>query len=91
MATQKKSFIIYKRDKNKVEISGDPENVKWPIWFDMVSSLLRWLIPITILLILIPKENFLPILMKMKWIKNLFPFVILFVIVVDYAQILLSG
>ena len=36
MAAQKKGFITYKRDKNKVEISGDTKTVKWQygsIWY----------------------------------------------------------
>lgn len=89
MAAQKKGITTYKRDKNKVEISGDPENVKWQIWFDMVSNMLRWLFPVIILLIIVPKAFFIPILLK--WIKQLLPFLILFVVTADYAQISLSG
>ena len=59
MAVQKKGFKTYKRDKNKVEISGDTENVKWQIWFDMISIVLKWLIPSILLfvtvLVIVPK------------------------------------
>lgn len=90
MAAQKKGITIYKRDKNKVEISGHPENVKWLMWFDMISNTLRrWLFFVIMPLIIVSEETFLPILVK--WIKHLLPFLIFFVVVVDYAQIFLSG
>lgn len=89
MAAQKKGITTYKRDKNKVEISGDPENVKLQIWFDMVTNMLRWLIPLINLFLIVPKAFFIPILLK--WIKHVLPFLILFVVVVDYVQIFLSG
>jgi len=54
MAVQKKGFITYKRDKNKVESSGDTENVKWQIWFDLISSAFRWLISLIILFVIVP-------------------------------------
>ncbi|HET7117889.1 MAG TPA: hypothetical protein VFI29_15445 [Hanamia sp.] len=89
MAVQKKGFIIYKRDKNKVEISGDTENVKWPIWFDMISSVLKWLIPLILLfvmdLVTVPKENILPILLKC--IKHIASFLTLFVVVAGWTQV----
>jgi hypothetical protein len=89
MTAQKKGITTYKRDKSKVEISGDPENVKWPMWFDMISNTLRWLFLAIMLLIIVPRATFLPILVK--WIKHLLPFLILFMAVVDYGQIFLSG
>ena len=76
MAMQKKSNTTYKRDKRKVEISGDPENVKWPIWFDLIATKLLWLVLVIILLCILPKTDI------MKWVKQLLPFLTLFVVVV---------
>jgi|GEM_PF-7046734 len=93
MAVQKKGFITYKRDKNKVEISGDTENVKWPIWFDLISSVLKWLIPLILLFVMVPvivpKENIIPI--PLKCFKHLTLFLTLFVVVMGWAQIFLYG
>lgn len=64
MEAQKKGFITNKRDKNKVEISGDTGNEKWQIWFDLISSAFRWLIPLKILFVIVPvtvlRENIYP-------------------------------
>lgn len=87
MAMQKKAITIYERDKDKVKISG--EQVKWLILIDQISNVLRWLIPIIILLVVLPRASLIPILLK--WIKQQLPFMILFVAVADWAQILLSG
>lgn len=87
MAMQKKVITIYERDKDKVKISG--EQVKWLILIDQISNVLRWLIPIIILLVVLPKASLIPILLK--WLKQQIFFILLFVAVADWPQIFLSG
>ena len=87
MAMQKKAITIYERDKDKVKISG--EKIKWLILIDQIKTELRWMVPVLILVVILPKASLIPILFK--WIKQQLPFMILFVAVVDWAQILLSG
>jgi hypothetical protein len=89
MAPQKKGITTYERDKNKVKISGEPENVKWQIWFDLVANKLFWLLLVIILLVVLPKASFIPILLK--WIKQQLPFMTLFVVAVGWIQLFLSG
>ncbi len=89
MAIPKKGFTTYKRDKNKMDISGDPKDVRLPILIDQVNSVLRWLVPVIILLIVLPKASFIPILLK--WVKHQLPFMNLFVVLAGYAQLFFSG
>ncbi len=89
MAVQKKGITTYERDKNKVKISGDPENVKWPILIDQVNSVLRWLIPVVVLLVVLPKTSLLPIVIK--WVKQQMMLLVLFVVMVGWDHYLLSG
>lgn len=74
--SRNKSPFHYKRDKNKVEIDGSPSDVKWPMWFDLISTRL----PILIVLILVvswPKADL--VLLIWQYIKDkLFIGVILF-------------
>lgn len=82
--------MIYKRDKHGVEISGDPKDTKWPIWFDLVSSRLLWLVVFIILLIVVPNASFAPVLWQ--WAKKQFPFMILFAVAAGHwLLMLLSG
>jgi len=68
MVTQTKGITTYERDKNKVKISGEPENVKWPIMIDQLTSVLSWLVPVIILVFVLPKVSFLPFVLK--WVKQ---------------------
>lgn len=34
--------ISYKREKDKIEITGDPDDVKSLIWYHMITSTLLW-------------------------------------------------
>ena len=88
MATLKKGNTTYERDKNKIKISGEPEDVKWPILIYQISSVLHWLVPVIILLVVLPKASFLPILIK--WVKQQLPFMTLFVVAVGWGQFFLS-
>ena len=87
MATQKKEVTIYKRDKDKVRISG--EKVKWLILIDQIKIELRWMIPLIVLLFVLPKASLIPILLK--WLKHHLLLMILLVIVAGCMQIFLSG
>ncbi len=78
--------ITYKREKNKVEISGDPADVKRPMWFDLISSRLLWLVPLAWLLWKLPEVSWLPVVMK--WLKHKLYLMIL--IAVQGSCILLS-
>lgn len=88
MAIPKKGITTYKRDKNKVEISGEPENVKWPILYDQLNNTLLWLVPVIILLIVLPKASLIPLILK--WVKKS-TFLNLFTVLVGFAQLFLSG
>lgn len=46
MATKRKSQITYKRNKSKIEISGDPKDVKAQVWADLLLSRLLWIAPV---------------------------------------------
>ena len=74
MAVQKKGITTYKCDKNKTEISGDPEDVKDLIKYEQRAKMVRWLIIVAIIIIamfVLPTENIIPILLK--WFKQLVP------------------
>ena len=84
-----KNKITYKRDKNKVEISGEAQDVKAPMWFDLICNKLLWLIPLIVLLFMAPRESFVPALLQ--WLKNKLPSLIFFAAPVGYAMLSLSG
>ncbi len=44
MSHKNNKLIIYKRDKNKIEINGEADFVKWQIWFDLISIKIFWLL-----------------------------------------------
>ena len=74
MAIPKKGITTYKRDKNKTEISGDPESVTELIKSDQRNAMIRWLVMIIITaaaIFLLPKGT-LPVILK--WVKHLLPF-----------------
>ena len=60
MAAKKKEPLTYKREKNKVEISGDSADVKWLATLDLASSRLIWVAMLVIFLFIAPKASFLP-------------------------------
>lgn len=88
MENKKQSPVTYKREKDKVEITGNPKDTKGLIWFDMICSKL-WIILVIVLLLTIPKASFLPLLWV--WVKKKVPFMTLFVVVAAWLQMLLSG
>ncbi len=88
MKSKKQSPITYKREKNKVEISGEPKDTKWLIWFDLISSKF-WIVPLIVLLFTIPKASFLPLVWV--WVKKQVPFLTIFMVAVDWWKMLLSG
>lgn len=55
MGLQGKKKIYYKREKGKVELSGSGNNIKWQIWFDLVSS--RLIVILIILVILFSSKE----------------------------------
>lgn len=89
MAIKKETLITYKRDKDKVEISGAPKDVKSLIWFDMISSRLKGTLWGGVLLFSVPKASILPLLWQ--WIKRQMPFMMLFVVTAAWLQMLFSG
>lgn len=88
MKSEKQSPVVYKRDKNKVEISGDPKDIKGLMWLDIITSKL-WIVFIIVLLFTVPKASFIPLLWQ--WVKKQIPFLILFVVVAPWLQMQLSG
>ena len=59
----------YKRDKNSIEISGDADQIKWPVWFHLVSYRLVWVVLVVVLLCTVPKASWIP--MVWQWVKRL--------------------
>ena len=72
MATNKqvpvKSQITYKREKGKMEITGDADKIKNHIWFDQITWFLLKAFPFSSLLFLRKLEWFSHLL---KWLKGL--------------------
>jgi hypothetical protein len=93
MATLKRTPVQppvkYKREKGKMEISGDPNEIKRHIWFDQFNSFLLWAVPVTILLCFLPKVSWLPILIK--WLKKALMILAPFLITMGYLMMQLSG
>lgn len=89
MAIKKSTLITYKRDKDKIEITGDPKDIKWPMWFDLVSSRVLWVLFVVALLFTVPKASIIPVLWQ--WVKKLLPFTIPFMVRADWLQMLFSG
>lgn len=87
MATKKSNPVVYKREKDKVEISGDADCVKWQIWFDLISARLFWIGLAIILLCTVPQVSFVPLVWK--WLKH--QFLIFLPVLVVCVQMLLSG
>jgi len=85
----KKQLLIYEREKNKVKISGDPEDVKVPMWTDLILSHLLWIVPLTILLFIAPKTSFMPGVLQ--WLRKYLSLLILLVAIQAYLHFLLSG
>lgn len=88
MKSEKQSPVVYKRDKNKVEISGDPKDIKGLMWLDMITSKL-WIVFMIVLLFTVPKASFIPLLWQ--WVKKQIPFLTVFVVVAPWLLMLLSG
>lgn len=76
--------IVYRREKNKVEISGDPEQVKKHIWFDQYSRFAFVIAAAILLAIILPKASWLPFVWQ--WLKRQIPLLILLVV-----QVILSS
>lgn len=89
MATSRQTPIKYKREKGKMEITGDPYDTKWPIWFDLVSSRLVKVIMTIIILIAVSRASLSPEILQ--WLKKLLPLLIFFVVVPVTAILFLSG
>lgn len=82
--------MVYKRDKHGVQLSGDPKDIKWAIWFDLISSRFLGLVVFIILLIGVPNISFVPAVWQ--WIKKQFPFMTLFGVAAGHwLLMLLSG
>lgn len=86
--TTSKNGLIYKRDKTKLEISGDPKEVKKAMWFDMITNKLFWIVLVLIFVIVVPKATLLPLLWA--WLKKQLPLLIHFG-VVGVSLLILSG
>jgi hypothetical protein len=81
--------VIYKREKGKVEISGEADKVKKHIWFEQINTTLFWLVPVIILLCAFPKASWLPVILD--WIKKLIPVLVFWMPVQMLAALSLSG
>lgn len=79
----------YKREKGKMEISGDPNQIKRHIWFDQFNSFLLWTVPVIILLCFLPKVSWLPILIK--WLQKVLMILAPILITMSYLMMQLSG
>jgi hypothetical protein len=95
MAIQQKGITTYKRDKDKMEISGDSKAVKQPILIDQFfHGMRRIMITIIVLIIVIflftRNAGGLDTGI-LKAIKVVLPFLTLLVALVGGVQILLSG
>lgn len=86
-SNQKRTPLHYSRNKGRVEIDGDPKEVKPMIWFDLLTSRLIWIAITIILLVVLPKSSFIPLLIK--WIKNKW-FLIILAVQVEFL-LRLSG
>lgn len=85
MGNTKPSLVTYKREKDKVEISGEAKDTKGLMWADMISSKL-WVLLIIVLLLTVPKASF--ILAVWQLLKNKLFLSIPFVVAAD---LLFSG
>lgn len=87
--TPKQTPVKYKREKGKMEISGEPGEIKGHIWFDQLQTFLLCAVPVILLLCFMPKASWLPLLLK--WAKQkLFVLTPLFTIT-GYLMMQLSG
>lgn len=84
---KKRTPIKYKR--NKLEISGDPSDVKIPIWTDLILSHLLWIVPMIILLCIVPKASLIPAVFH--WFRKYISLLTFFVVVEEWVQLLFSG
>ncbi len=89
MAIKKHGLMTYKREKNKVEISGDPADVKAAMWVDLIATHLWWIVMLIILLILVPKASIIPPVLQ--WLKKQLWVWTPFMSVAGYLQTLFSG
>jgi len=87
MKTNGQSPITYKR--GKVEISGEPKQTKPHIWYEQINASLLWIALVIILLCVLPKASWLPVVWQ--WLKKYTLLLIPLVVVADWAQLLLSG
>lgn len=85
MESGKSGFVTYKREKDKVEISGEAKDTRGLMWADMISSRL-WVLLVIVLLFTMPKASFVPALWQ--WLQNKSLFSTLFVAV---AGLFFSG
>lgn len=69
-------------------MTGDQDAVKWPMWFDLVTTRLGWIV-VVVLLLTIPKASVIPLLWHI--IKNRESLSTLFVATKDFLKMLLSG
>ncbi len=81
MLRSKLAPMTYKRDKDKVEITGDAKDIKPLVWFDIITSKLPLVATFIGLLVTIPKAIFIPTVYQ--WLKKKIPFLISFGVVVD--------
>ena len=89
MKANQKSPVTYKRDKGKVEITGEAKQVKWQIWFDLISSRLLWVIVIIVLACTLPKTAWVPALWQ--WLKKYLLLLTPLLVAADFLMMRLSG
>jgi len=54
MVKKNQNSVTYKREGNKIEISGDADKVKSHIWFDQWTSFIRSLMPMFVSTVILP-------------------------------------
>ena len=89
MKHTKQTPITYKRDKDGMEITGNPKDVRGHIWFDQLSTWLVRLLPRLLLFCKLPMVSWLSA--GWLWVKSKLPFFILFVELVGWLQLYFSG
>jgi hypothetical protein len=88
MKSTKSSMITYRRIKDDIEITGDSNEIKNLIWFDLICNKLKALISFRFFLLIVPKASWL--LSALQWFKKQLPFLIVLLVQVNYLLMFLS-
>jgi hypothetical protein len=67
-SNQKRTPLHYSRNKEQVEIDGDPKDVKPLVLLDLLFSKAKWIIMTIILVFVLPKASFIHLIIH--WFKD---------------------